>query len=129
MPIPRPPPCPTELLRRVLRGLDTTGVVFRQLVITDVTINGGDRLHVHVPSPWDGLTDETLTGSHTQLYLFTGEGSLATLRTVVRRPLLTLRAGRVFTSSYLMLGRGQALVSACEANVMLTLRCAGAKGR
>ena len=54
---------------------------------------------------------------------------LAGLRTVVRRPPLTLRAGRVFTSSYLMLGRGQALVSACEANVMLTLRCACAKPR
>ena len=76
-----------------------------------------------------GLTLGFSSAGGDAAYLFTGEGSLATLRTVVRRPPLTLRAGRVFTSSYLMLGRGQALVSACEANVMLTLRCAGAKGR
>ena len=76
-----------------------------------------------------GLTLGLSSAGGDAAYLFTGEGLLAGLRTVVRRPPLTLRAGRVFTSSYLMLGRGQALVSACEANVMLTLRCACAKPR
>ena len=66
-----------------------------------------------------GLTLGLSSAGGDAAYLLSGEDPVPGLRTVVRRPPLTLRAGRVFTSSYLMLGRGQALVSACEANVML----------
>ena len=44
-------------------GLITTASPGRQLLNADVILIVWDRLHVHVPSPWGRLTDETLTGS------------------------------------------------------------------
>ena len=51
------------LYGRVLRGVDTTASPGRQLLNADVILIVWDSLHVHVPSPWGRLTDETLTGS------------------------------------------------------------------